>query len=91
MAKRWTPRVNMARRMAGRLLKAHRAGLITLEPMEVYRCIDSITIRFLPTETRRQLGRLWLAEGAAVVKTEDPKRRRPIDDDLDALVSEGVE
>jgi len=81
----------MTRRIAGRLLRAHRADVISLAPLEVDRCVDGITRPFLPTETRRQLGRLWVAEGATVLGTEDPERRSPLDDDLDALVSKGVE
>jgi len=90
-AKPWTPRVNTTRRIAGRLLRAHRADVLTLAPLEVDKCVDGITRPFLPTELRRQLGRLWISEGSTVVGTEDPERRSPLDDDLDALVTEGVE
>lgn len=84
----WTPKVQVARRIAGRLLRAHRGGVIELGHTEVDACVEGLTRGFVPTHLRRHLGRVWLAQGSHVLAAaqEDPDRRKPVDDPLDALV-----
>lgn len=91
--RRWLPRIDTARRIAGRLLRAARSdNALALPPLDVDRCVEGITRPFLSAELRRRLGRLWVAYGESVVLSghEDRVRRKPVDDALDALVvSEG--
>jgi hypothetical protein len=77
-----------AKRIAGRLLRAHRGGAIELGHMEVDACVEGLTRGFVPTHLRRHLGRMWLAQGSHVLAAgiEDPDRRKPVDEPLDALV-----
>ncbi len=89
--RRWTPRIETTRRIAGRLLRAHRAeDGFALGALDVDRCVDGITLTFLAAELRRRLGMLWLLHGSDVVCAghENQARRHRLDDPLDALVGD---
>jgi len=86
-AEDWTPNNKTAKRIAGRLLRAHRSGGITLATLEVDRCIDGVCLRYLSVQLRRRLWLLWGSEGATVVGTGEPGRRR---DDLDEALDVAV-
>lgn len=93
--KRWIPRLPTVKRIAGRLLRAHRSDAISLGHLEVDACVEALTRQFVPTELRKQLGRMWHASGPALLASgfEDPTRPRnaAMDDALDALLPAEVE
>lgn len=92
--RRWIPRIETTRRIAGRLLRAHRGGNgVALGALDVDKCVDGLTRPFLSAELRRSLGVLWLTHGAAVIASghEDMARRHRLDDGLDSLVAIEVE
>ena len=83
-----TPRVVVARRMAARLLRAHRGGAISLSPLEEDRCVDGCPRPFLPTAHRQALQRLWLTHGAVVIRSrvDQEARTSNLDPHLQAVL-----
>lgn len=89
-AQEWTPNTKTAKRIAGRLLRAHRAHTITLTVPEVDQCVDAVFLRYVSTRLRRRLWSLWGSEGATVVQSGEAGRKRDaLDDALDATVISG--
>lgn len=88
MASAWIPRVNTARRIAGRLMRAYRGGLFELSHLERQDCIDTITTRFLSHTLRRRMGGLWAAMGPTILESgwADARPQPELDEPLDALV-----
>ena len=94
-SRRWVPRLPTTKRIAGRLLRAHRRGIVALDSPAVDVCIDGLTRGFVPTALREQLGRLWVSEGRGLLDSGfvDPTRSRheQLDAALDALARRRVE
>ena len=83
----WTPNTKTAKRIAGRLLRAHRSGALTLETVEVDQCVDAVFLRYLSAKLRRNLWALWGSEGATVIGSGEAGRKRDaLDEALDATV-----
>lgn len=86
----WTPNTKTAKRIAGRLLRAHRAGDVRLTTAEQDRCVDGVFLRYVSVRLRRHLWSLWGSEGARVVASGEAGRKRDaLDDALDATVISG--
>jgi hypothetical protein len=89
MTKPWYPSNMQCQRISGRLLRAHRASVVALTGRgEVFACIEGCTLPVVPRRLRRQLGEMWRTYGPTLIEscTEDPARRKPLDDALDRVV-----
>ena len=84
----WTPQMSLVRRISARLLRAHRSDVVDLGIGGPERCVDGITRGFVPTHLRRELGKLWETHGATIIENGESAPRKPIDDVLDARVTE---
>jgi len=89
----WIPRLATVKRIAGRLLRAHRGGHLDIGGSQVDSCVEVLTRGFVPTHLRRIMGAMWLKHGAEIAAGgwEEPTRRKPVDDELDAMVPPVVE
>ncbi len=80
----------VARRMAARLLRAHRGGVMDLSAGDVDRCVDGCTRPFVPTAQRQSIQRLWLTHGKAILSSKVDREARSSDlDPYLLLVLEG--
>ncbi len=81
MGEPWTPRTQEARRISGRLLRAHRASGLELRPQSAQLCVEGLTRSSLPTQVRRKLGALWALHGPLVLREDLDPRARPAPED----------
>ena len=81
-------RQDLARRIAGRLLRANEAGVIQLGDRQRPECTRAIMVRFVTPALRATLVELWLEHGpaAAAAGWEDPRPQPALDPHIDSLL-----
>lgn len=81
--------VATVRRASGRLLRAHRTGIIKMKNGGEIACVETITRAFVHHATRKTVMGLWKVHGADILGSgvESKVRRHNLDDRLDELVA----
>ena len=89
----WVPRIQVTRRIGGRLCRAQNAQLLELTSAERETCVDAITRRYLSRLTRVRAGQLWRRLGPVLAGLDwvDPRPSPELDAVLDALVTKWLE
>lgn len=92
-SREWVPRIQVTRRIGGRLCRAHNANLLVMTGAERETCVDAITRRYLSRLTRVRAGQLWRRLGPELAGLDwvDPHPNAELDSVLDALVKKWLE
>ncbi len=85
-------KIAVVRRASGRLLRAHRNGVVDMGPKGETACVEAITRGFMHPSIRNDVMTMWGRHGADIVGscTENAIRRHQLDDHLDAIVTDKV-
>jgi hypothetical protein len=88
MSNDWVPKIQVTRRIGGRLCRADNAGVIKMTSQDRETCVDAITRRYLSRLTRVRAGKLWRRYGPELARLAwvDPSPNRALDRPLDDLV-----
>lgn len=81
--KGWIPLLTESTRIAGRLLRAHRAGFKLFHHTEVAAMVECLTQHILATHLRILMGELWDKHGLEIMEFPDKSKRTDVDTRLE--------
>ena len=88
----WTPPIVIAKRAAGRTLRAAQAGVVTLANGQRPTLVDAVCARYLGQRDRREVAGLWLHYGPQILAAapgwaDTTRSAKGVDEDLDRRVT----
>ena len=66
----WTPQIEVARRAAGRILRASEAGVVTLRDGHRPLLVEAVCAGYMSRQDRRDLAELWYLYGPAILDAQ---------------------